>query len=141
MARFFRSFFSPSEQEGRVYDDKNRTGVMYKSAYNRIQDAGNCQDNCGKIQSFLLLKRPAGETLPGVFVCGGEGGGVRVYRGDDARFFLEESGVLGGCLVWRGVQRRRAAGGSGGCRRFCSGGAVVCGFIRVMACGFFGGAG
>ena len=39
MARFFRSFFSPSEQEGRVYDDKNRTGVMYKSAYNRIQDA------------------------------------------------------------------------------------------------------
>ena len=50
MARFFRSFFSPSEQEGRVYDDKNRTGVMYKSAYNRIQDAGNCQDNCGKIQ-------------------------------------------------------------------------------------------
>ena len=56
------------------------------------------------------------------------------------RVFLG-SGVLGGCLVWRGVQRRRAAGGSGGCRRFCSGGAVVCGFIRVMACVFLGRAG
>ena len=100
MARFFRSFFSPSEQEGRVYDDKNRTGVMYKSAYNRIQDAGNCQDNCGKIQSFLLLKRPAGETLPGVFVCGRRG----IFIGAMARGFWRRGGrgggLTGGFMRW-----------------------------------------